>query len=74
MADIPAERRKLLENAHRQVEAAIASRKAVETQIELSKRLIAHSQHFLSNTRAGHGSLADVVSRNGGPEERPPRS
>jgi hypothetical protein len=74
MADIPAERRKLLENAHRQIEIAIASRKAVETQIEISKRLIAHSQRILSNTRVGWGSLFRVVSRHGGSEERPPRS
>jgi hypothetical protein len=74
MADIPAEGRKLLENAHRQVEEAIASCKAVEVQINISKRLIAHSQRILSDTRVRPGSLADVVSRNGGSEERPSRS
>jgi hypothetical protein len=63
MADIPAERRKLLDNAHRQVEVAIASCKAVEVQIEISKQLIAQSQRILSNTRAGRRSSADVSAR-----------
>jgi hypothetical protein len=55
MADIPAERRKLLENAHRQVEVAIASRKVVETpdrnQQAVDRAFAAHPLEYESGTR-----------------------
>jgi len=74
MADIPAERRKLLERAERQVQEAMASRRAVEAQIETSNRLMAESRRILSNTREGRGSLFRVVSRDDGSEDSSPRS
>jgi hypothetical protein len=52
----------------------MASRRAVEAQIETSKRLMAESRRILSNTREGRGSLFRVVSHDDGSEDSSPRS